>query len=85
MKKETKKKVERTETYVTYHCDICKKQLEKYFDDKDKVEIEVVTEYSNYPEGGYKKGYAFDFCRECFERDVLPHIKVKPREIDIDW
>ena len=67
MRKEIERKVERTETYTQYYCDICNKRLEKYFDDKDKVEIEVVTEYSNYPEGGYKKGYAFDFCKECFE------------------
>ena len=85
MLKEIKEKVERTVTHQFYYCDICNKKLKTYCDDVDKVQIEVLEDYYNYPECGGKKGYAFDFCKECFERDILPHIKVKPREFKTEW
>lgn len=85
MKKEIEKKVETINTHVSYYCDICGKELEDRGENINIVQIEVIQEYHSYPECGWKKGYAFDFCRECFERDIFPHIKAEHRPVDIEW
>ena len=84
MIKSKKETVTYTETTETYYCDICKKKL----DVDVKATIEAIKGYSNYgTDGGFKEGYAYDFCIKCFEKEILPFLKQKadPREIDEDW
>lgn len=71
-----------------YYCDICKKEIKGY-DRKETITIEYLEEYVNFgTDGGYENGLAWDFCKKCFKKEILPFLKEKiseGREIDIDW
>lgn len=86
MKIEEEKEVTYVETDVKYYCDVCNNRIvEKYDYDEDKdaklrVEIRLPKEYYGDYDGGYEKGYVYDICVDCFEKEIKPLIdsKIKP-------
>jgi len=86
IKKESYEKLE-TYTRETLFCDICKKELGRNNSGNQEVTIEYIEDCYIYPIDGFKRGIAFDFCPDCFKKEILPLLKSKatPREVEYDW
>jgi hypothetical protein len=58
-------------------CDVCGKDVDSGLDFYQKSEVDISYECGEiYPEGGNTKVTSFDLCGECFEKKLVPFLKL---------